>query len=366
MSNVSKIHDMEPDFVFALVRQHGIRGTCKILQVGTHALQRFLKLHNFDNTPPWTKKHVLQHYIANGFSAPEIAVELGCVSDTVYTWLHKFDLILNYKPWTAQEEKYLLFMAFQEPWPVIAEKLGRTIAAVQIRTKKLGIRSSAMIGYCVEDIANDTHMTREQVRVWYQQLGLKSSLVQSTRNVTVNPVDFYEWLIAGNIFRIEDISKCAHWLKEIHANAMQEYISNKEINFYAPKVMDYAARQPWPNRVVPHPIIHIQRNGIGNLYNRDAVREWLKYYRYVLPRKITPQMPNYLWWRDFVNEWDHHYIYRNEIMHMIGDYDSKLGHLQKAHGFPKSTCSIHGYFVRSEITSWCRTTGMYTEWLKHL
>jgi hypothetical protein len=77
-------------------------------------------------------------------------------------------------------------------------------------------------------------------------------------------------------------------------------------------------------------------------------------------------MPNYLWWRDFVSEWDHHYIYRNEVVHMIGDYDSKLGHLQKAYGFPKSTCSIHGYFVRSEIASWCRTTGMYTEWLKQL
>jgi len=98
MSVRSKIYDMEPQAVFDLVRQHGIRGTCKTLQVGGHALQKFLKLHKFDNSPPWTKKHVLYHYINKGFSAQEIATELGCVADTVYTWLNKHDMIVHYKP----------------------------------------------------------------------------------------------------------------------------------------------------------------------------------------------------------------------------------------------------------------------------
>ena len=78
MSITSKIHNMNPQDVFDLVRQHGVRKTCAILKVGTRVLARFLEKHHFDNTPPWTKKHVLEHYIANGFSAQEMAEEFKC------------------------------------------------------------------------------------------------------------------------------------------------------------------------------------------------------------------------------------------------------------------------------------------------
>lgn len=366
MSVISKIHDMEPQKVFDLVRAHGMRGTCKILKVGTHALARFLKLHHYDDSPQWTKKHVLQHYINNGFSAQEMAAEFGCNIDTVYTWLGKFDMVVRNKPWTAQEEKYLQFMAFQEPWPVVAEKLGRTIASVQVRAKRLGLKSRAMVGYTIEHIASDVHMDPTQIRLWHQQLGLKLSTVKTTKLITVNPVDFYEWLQAGNIFRIEDISKCAHWLKELHASAMQEYITTKEIYSYTTKVMDYAARQEWPGRVVPQPLVYIQRNGIGMVYKRAEVYEWLKHYRYTLPRRITNTMPNYLWWRDFANEWDYKYIYRSDVMAIMNEYRNKIGFLRADYGFPKSTDSMHGYFVRAELISWCRTTGMYSNLLQEL
>lgn len=366
MSVVSKIHDMEPQHVIDVVRANRIRGACKILKVSTHTLTRFLKLHHYDHSPQWTKKHVLYQYINNGFSAKEMAEEFGCNIDTVYTWLNKFDMVVHYRPWTEKEERYLQFMAFQEPWPVIAEKLGRTIASVQLRTKKLGLKSRTMVGYTIEHIANDVHMTREQVRVWHNQLGLKLSTVKTTKLITVNPIDFYEWLQAGNIFRIEDISKCAHWLKELHAIAMQEYITNKEINSYTTKVMDYAARQEWPGRVVPQPLLYINRNSIGNVYRRAEVYEWLTHYRYTLPRRITASMPNYLWWRDFANDWDYKYIYRSDVMAIMNEYPNKIGFLRTDYGFPKSTDSMHGYFVRAEIIRWCQTTGMYTNLLKEL
>ena len=366
MSVVSKIHHMEPQHVIDVVRANGVRRACKILKVSTHSLARFLKLHHYDHSPQWTKKHVLQHYINNGFTAKEMAEEFGCNIDTVYTWLNKFDMVVHYRPWTEKEERYLQFMAFQEPWPVIAEKIGRTIASVQLRTKKLGLKSRTMVGYTIEHIANDVHMTREQVRVWHNQLGLKLSTVKTTKLITVNPIDFYEWLQAGNIFRIEDISKCAHWLKELHASAMQEYITNREINSYTTKVMDYAARQEWPERVVPQPLLYINRNSIGNVYRRAEVYEWLKHYRYTLPRRITASMPNYLWWRDFANDWDYKYIYRSDVMAIMNEYPNKIGFLRTDYGFPKSTDSMHGYFVRAEIISWCQSTGMYTNLLKEL
>lgn len=366
MSITSKIHSMEPQHVFDLVRTHGVRGTCKMLKVGTHVLAKFLKRHHYDNSPPWTKKHVLYHYINNGFSVKEMAEEFHCNADTVYVWLNKFDMVAHYRPWTAQEEKYLQFMAYQEPWPVIAEKLHRTVGSVQLRTRRLGIKCHEMIGYSIEDICNDVHMERTQVRLWCQKLGLKSSLVKTTKHVTVNPIDFYEWLSAGNVFRIEDITKCAHWLKELHANAMQEYITNKEIYSYTTKVMDYAARQEWPGRVVPRPLIHIQRNGIGNVYKRAEVYEWLKHYRYTLPRRITASMPNYLWWRDFAHEWDYKYIYRSDVAALIGTYENKISHLQTKHGFPKCTDTMHAYLERAEIIRWCQTTGMYPNLLQEL
>lgn len=366
MSIKSKIHDMNPQDVFDVVRQHGIRNACAILHVGTRVLARFLETHHFDNTPLWAKKHVLEHYIANGFSAKEMAEEFKCNPDTVYRWLNHFQLVIRNRSWTAQEEKYLRFMAYQEPWHVIAERLNRSILSVQLRTRKLKIKSVDMIGYSIEDITNDVHMTPEQIRVWHHQLGLKFHLTESTKRITINPIDFHEWLVAGNIFRIEDITKCAYWLKEIYANAMHEYISTKEINYYANHVMDYAARQPWPERVVPLPIMYIQRNGIGRIYKREELREWLKHYRYMLPRRITPQMPNYLWWRDFASEWDHYYIYRNEVIALIGEYEKKIGWLQKAYNFPKSTDSMHGWFVRADIIKWIHTTGMYKGMLEHL
>ena len=363
---ISKIFGMEPHHVFAVINAHGVRKACLHLKVGHSALRKYLNLHNHDLTPAWQHQHVLQHYLNKGYSVNEIAKQLHCNIDTVYLWMNKYNLVKHYRPWTEAEMKYLQFMAFQEPWPVIAEKLNRTVAAVQVRTKKLGIKATSMVGYTMQGIADDTHMKTSQVKTWTESLGLKSMLTATTKYRTIDPVDFHEWLIAGNVFRINDISKCAHWLKEIHKNAMNQFICSKELNFYAPKVIEYAARNQWPNRIVPVPLLFMQNNGNGRMYKRETVRNWLMHYRYIIPVRITNSMPNHQWWRDFVTEWDQTYIYKTDLNALINEYSNKIHRLQSKHGFPRSTDRMNTYFVRAEIIAWCHKTGMHKELLKHL
>lgn len=367
----SKIHDMHIDDVLALVKTHGQVKAAAMLKVGKRVMAIKLAHHQAQLMPSYTRKDVLQRMIMHGATVPQMAIVLDCHTDTVYKWLnhHKLRRPSAGRYWQDSELKYLAFNAHLEPWPVIASYLNRTVGACKDRAKKLHIESAEVIGYSIADVANDVHMTITQVHGWHAKLGMPVTRVASTTRAHVDPTQFADWLAQGNVLRITHIEKCAHWLKEMYANAQDTYISNAEILHYCTHVMHYARQGKWPNRFVPLPVLWLQRNGMGYIYKRCEIREWLTHYRYTLPPRIDNTMPNWQWWQAFAGEWDSTYIYSQDLLALLSITAPQLMRFKRLHLFPKSMDTYNAYYQRDAVIYWIKNNprgSAFTKALRNL
>ncbi len=100
--------------------------------------------------------------------------------------------------WSDQDQEYLLDQVGRKPMRDIAKHLGRSINAVQMRCRELGISRRTNQGLMTTgETASVCRRTRQAVNLWCMREGLKfRRLSDGHRDKMINPVDLAAFLKA--------------------------------------------------------------------------------------------------------------------------------------------------------------------------
>lgn len=84
------------------------------------------------------------------------------------------------RPWTVEEEEYLAHVLYRQSWRRIARRLNRTVTAVQLKAKRLGLRQGAE-GYTMQALCQALGVDHHKLERWIAKGWLKGQRRQSDR-----------------------------------------------------------------------------------------------------------------------------------------------------------------------------------------
>jgi predicted DNA-binding transcriptional regulator AlpA len=205
----------------------------------------------------------LQRVLHQHKNVQRVAQHFGISVHTVYYHMARHGLRCRNITWTTERDNYLIFNAYHKSHRVLAKHLGCTVAAVKARIRVLGMSMRSCIGYTSADFARDCGMTVVDVRGWWLHRGMPIRKV--SQHVHVDYDEAVQWLAAGNVYRIQDISQACAAFREIHAQCELKYIRTDEIQ----SLCSFKHHQAWQP---PSPVLQVDT---GYVYLRSAFAEWL-------------------------------------------------------------------------------------------
>ena len=126
---------------------------------------------------PWEVDVVRCEYAGTNASAQQIAVKLGVSRHAVKGKVQALGLCIpKSPPWTEKEEELLRELVPRYSVPVIAKKLNRSVNAVTVKARRLGLsRRSRDDWFTKREVAEICGVDHKKVQRWIDRGALKAS-----------------------------------------------------------------------------------------------------------------------------------------------------------------------------------------------
>jgi len=347
--------------VIRMLKKHGYTYTRQKLKhyYRTPYLLDLCYTHRIGGLPEYHYPHILKKLLKK-MTPVEIAVYYGISHNAVYRWMKNHNIPVSIHPFTAEDDKYIRFNAGYVSVPEMAKKLKRSEKTIYYRMQILGVSISDAIGYTVQKLSEDIGVDQRTIRNWMYHQGLGKAEAEGTYRIAVDEISLYEWLCAGNVYRIPKIRPDQHHLREIKQDCDIRLVSSLELSTFIAKCYIN------PARGFPQKLITVKENGYGAIYNRKEVYAYFWEHRHKLDLQKIPKSLSY--WRDLCTEWDRMYIYRDEIALYV-DYAARanwFNYEQRHHAFPAPLGHGIKYYSRSAVLEWAREIGKHPKLVRHL
>lgn len=199
-----------------------------------------------------------------------VAKHFGVSVHGVYYHMARHNLRCKNFRWTSEMDNYIYFHAYHKSHRAIAAHLGVTLSTLRSRMARLKIRMYKCIGYTSSDFARDCGMNIDDVRQWWLRRGMP--IKKTNAHVHIDHEQVAEWLAAGNVFRVQDITTAADWIQEIYQQAMSTYICTDEIA----RLCNFRRHQAYQ---APPYVVQIDT---GYVYQRKQFAEWLAFNSHLI------------------------------------------------------------------------------------
>jgi hypothetical protein len=142
----------------------------------------------------WTPERdqlLLNHYNGRAEVITRLARTLPCPRWTVKHRARVLGLARHKEPrWTAAEERVLQELLGAMPWRRLAKRLGRTVTAVKLHTKRMGLRKTTQSGLTANSAAKLLGCDIHRVTTWIR-LGWLPAARRGTDRLPVQGGDCY-------------------------------------------------------------------------------------------------------------------------------------------------------------------------------
>lgn len=288
----------------------------------------------------------LQALLSEHKDVRTVASILGIGVHGVYYHMAKHGLSARNAHWTTQMDNYIIFYAYHKSHKAIARKLGVTIAALNNRIVKLGLTMRNCIGYTSRDFAHDCGgMSMQLISQMWLRRGLPYRKVGGV-HVVLDHDRVYDWLAAGNVFRLHDISKCAPYIQEIYAQCEHTYIRTDEIL----QIAAFRHDQVWQP---PSPVLQVDT---GYVYIRKEFSEWLAWNSHLIYAGARGEYIESI--RDEARE---RYITSTQLKAFRENIIGLIWHNQRR-GFPAPIRTRPNVWERGPVLEWLRSHSTDRTW----
>lgn len=348
--------------LISLIQEHGFATVARKYKHhhSSSDLKQICYRHQIGDLPPYQYPHILREELSQGYNPVQIAEKYGTSFTTIYRFMRKYKISPKIRVFTEEEDKYIRFNIGYISVSEIADTLRRPVPSIYHRMQTLRLSMQRAIGYTVQQLSADIGVPVATIRNWIAKMGLKAAPVTGTYRIGIDETMLHEWLLSGNVYRINPLPVNNHYLMDIIRECDEKYVSSMEIERITGKWV-INPKKGWPEKVLT---VH---EGYGALYLRSDVYRFFWERRRLLDRETIPDDLPY--WKDLCSEWDSQYIYREEIALYV-DYACSgpwFAYETKYHGFPlPADDSWIKFYSRSAVLRWSRASGKHPRLVRHL